>query len=89
VVGPIGMVAGAVVGGVAGAMAGAVLDVEDERTSAHDHELDVEIGVIDGDIGAATPDAPPARRGAYSASSSGAGGGGAQPSEGPMQDVDE
>jgi len=47
-----GAIAGMVIGGAAGALAGKVLDNEAERTHVHDEELDKEIGVSGGDLGA-------------------------------------
>jgi hypothetical protein len=90
VAGPLGAAAGLVVGGAAGAIAGAALADDADRRHAHDDELDREIGVTSAGIGAAPPGQPPARIGAFSAASSGAASeGGATPSEGPMQDVDD
>ena len=80
IAGPVGAVAGAIVGGAAGVAAGAVIEREEERAWQHDEKLDEEIGVYDGTLGAAPPNAPPARIGAFSAGSSGAG---ARPSEPP------
>jgi hypothetical protein len=88
--GPVGAIAGMVIGGLAGEVAGEALDREAAFARRHDEELDETIGVYGGDLGAAPPDAPPARFGAPSAASLGlGGGGGATPAEGPMQDVDD
>ena len=90
VAGPVGVIAGGVIGTVAGALAGAALSDDDVVHSQRDHKLDEEIGVTKGDLGAASPNQPKATRGTYSAASSGAGGsGGATPSEGPLQEVDD
>jgi len=89
IAGPVGAVAGAIVGSVAGSAAGAVLEDEEVRSSRHDEELDEAIGVYDGAMGAAPPNAPPARVGAFSAGASGAGRSSVPPASGPMQDVDE
>lgn len=89
VAGPVGTVAGAVMGTVVGAAAGAVLERENERTHQHEDALDEEIGVYDGTLGAAPPDAPPARIGAFSAGSSGAGRPSRPPTEGPISEPDE
>lgn len=89
IAGPVGAVAGAVVGSVVGATAGAVLEDENERVHQHDEKLDETIGVYDGELGAADPNAPPARVGAFSAGASGAGRTSAPPASGPIQDVDE
>lgn len=88
--GPVAVAAGAVVGAAAGAIAGVALADDAEVRHSHDADLDRDIGVAGGDLGAAAPGQPPARRGAYSAGSAGVGSpSGATPSEGPMQDVDE
>jgi hypothetical protein len=84
-----GAVAGGILGGLAGAISGTVLANEAERREADTASLDREIGVTEGDLGAADPTAPPARVGAYSASSSGAESPSGTPSEGPIQEVDE
>lgn len=57
--GPAGIAAGMLLGAAAGALAGKVMDLEAERASLHDEELDEEIGVLDGDIG--RPSQPPGR----------------------------
>jgi hypothetical protein len=72
--GPPGVVAGAILGGVAGALGGAVLDAESSRKAAHTRELDEEIGVVGGQIGAPNLKHPPATIGAFSSASAGAGG---------------
>jgi phage tail tape-measure protein len=84
--GPPGVVAGAILGGVAGAITGAVMDSEAERQAAHARELDAEIGVSEGEIGAPNLAHPPAKVGAFSAASAGGGAAaGGEPAEGPMQ----
>jgi hypothetical protein len=88
--GPVGTVAGMVVGAMAGALTGHVLEDETRRARVHDEELDETIGVMGGELGAASPDSPPARMGAPSAASCGLGGhGGGSPAEGPIQDIDD
>jgi hypothetical protein len=84
IAGPAGAAAGAVIGGVVGAFVAKVADEEAERVSLHDGELDAEIGVNGGDLGAPNLEHPPAIRGTYSAGSAGGGGGGGRTSEGPM-----
>jgi hypothetical protein len=83
-------VAGAIIGGVAGALTGAVLDGEASRKEARTRELDEEIGVTGGDLGAPNLKHPPARVGAYAGASAGASSPlGQEPAEGPMQEPDE
>ncbi|HEY1957344.1 MAG TPA: hypothetical protein VGH28_17115 [Polyangiaceae bacterium] len=88
-VGPVGTVAGAIVGGVVGAGAGVYLEDRAERERWHEDELDEDIGVYDGTLGAAPEDAPPPRIGAFSAEASGGERQSHPPSEGPIQDLDE
>jgi len=84
--GPPGLIAGAILGAVVGTVAGAVLDTESSRQSSRTHELDAEIGVTAGNIGAPNLRHPPSRRGAYSAESAGVSApAGEDPAEGPMQ----
>jgi phage tail tape-measure protein len=84
--GPPGIVAGAIIGGVVGTLAGAALDSESSRKSSRTRELDAEIGVSKGELGAPNLEHPPAKIGAYSAASSGvASSSGEDPAEGPMQ----
>jgi hypothetical protein len=70
--GPPGLIAGALIGAAAGAATGKVLMETQEDADAHDAMLDEVIGVTSGHLGAASPDAPPAVRGTYSAGSAGA-----------------
>jgi hypothetical protein len=84
--GPAGVAAGAVLGGIAGALAGAVLDQDASEQAARTRELDAVIGVTEGDLGAPNLKHPPAKIGAYSAASAGAGrSGNGEPAEGPIQ----
>src|ERR1700722_661224 len=71
--GPPGAIAGAIIGGVVGAVTGAILDTQTTESAEHDRELDEAIGVIGGEIGAPNLKHPPARVGAYSSASAGAG----------------
>jgi hypothetical protein len=89
IAGPVGVIAGTALGGLFGAMADEVLEQDRRQVDAHDEELDEEIGVMGGDIGAAAANQPTARFGAYSSSSSGASDAGTSTSEGPIQEVDE
>lgn len=50
--GPPGMIIGGAIGAVLGTVAGAALDRESHRTERHDRELDDDIGVTSGDLGA-------------------------------------
>lgn len=62
IAGPVGMVAGGVIGSALGAVAGHAMDDEEERRSLHDQELDREIGVEGGDMGARPSSPPPAKK---------------------------
>jgi hypothetical protein len=75
--GPPGIVAGALIGAVAGAVSAAALETGTAREEARTRELDKEIGVTDGDLGAPNLKHPPAKVGAYSGAAVGL-----QPSEG-------
>jgi phage tail tape-measure protein len=88
--GPVGIVAGTVIGGVAGALAGAAMDTESSRQAARLRELDGEIGVSEGELGAPNLEHPTATVGAYSAQSAGVGlsSSDEQPAEGPIQPPD-
>lgn len=85
--GPPGMVAGALIGSMAGALAGAALDTESLRQTARTRELDAEIGVSEGELGAPNLEHPPATVGAFSAASAGTSpsSGDDEPAEGPIQ----
>ena len=84
--GPPGMVAGAIIGGVAGAVTGAVLDSEASRQAERTRELDADIGISGGEVGAPNLAHPPPKVGAYSAASAGAdSSSGEESAEGPMQ----
>ena len=84
--GPPGILAGTIIGGLAGAIAGAGLDTAASQQSTRTSVLDAEIGISGGDLGAPNLAHPPARVGAYSAASAGAGSSsGEEPAEGPMQ----
>ena len=86
VAGPPGVVAGAIIGGIVGTVTGAVLDAEALRKAAHNEELDAEIGVTGGDLGAPNLEHPPAKVGAFSSASTGVGApADEEPAEGPMQ----
>ena len=88
--GPPGMVAGAIIGGVTGALAAAALDIRAEDGEERTRELDAEIGVSGGDMGAPNLRHPTATGGGYSAAASGAdASAGEQPAEGPMQTPEE
>jgi hypothetical protein len=71
VAGPPGMVAGAILGAAAGAVAAEAMEKDGERAAAHTRELDEEIGVMGGDLGAPNLAHPPARIGAYSTAATG------------------
>ena len=86
IAGPAGAAAGALIGGVVGAVAAKISDEEADRMCLRDGELDDEIGINGGDLGAPNLKHPPAVRGTYSGASAGAGGGArGSTSGGPMQ----
>jgi len=83
--GPPGAVAGAIMGGVAGALAGAGMDQDSSAREQRTRELDAEIGVSGGDLGAPNLEHPAPKRGTYSAAASGVSRAGDAPAEGPIQ----
>jgi phage tail tape-measure protein len=83
--GPPGMVAGAVIGAVAGGIAAMAIDSDEDRRAARTKELDDEIGVTGGDLGAPNLQHPPATVGAYSVAAAGAETSVEVPAEGPNQ----
>lgn len=84
--GPPGAAAGAVIGGIVGAVAAGIAEKDSADRAALDRELDAEIGVSGGELGAPNLKHPPAETGAYSGASSGVGvPGESGPAEGPMQ----
>jgi hypothetical protein len=90
IAGPPGAAAGVVLGAAAAVLAERAAGREAEKRAREDARLDAEIGVSGGDLGAPNLRHPPARVGAYSAASSGAGGGrGRVPAEGPIPDLDD
>jgi hypothetical protein len=82
--GPPGVLAGALIGGVAGALAGAVMDQESSAREQRTRELDAEIGVSGGDLGAPNLAHPAPTGSTYSASPSGVSPGGEAPAEAPV-----
>ena len=89
IAGPPGMIAGAVLGSAMGAAASIALDAQSVDDRYNDEELDRAIGVLDGNIGEASPNQPPATRGTFSTASMGLGNeAGMPPSEGPIPNVD-
>jgi hypothetical protein len=67
--GPPGIAAGAVIGAVAGALAVGALDEGQAADAERTSQLDKEIGLTAGTVGAPNLRHPPAKRGAYSAES--------------------
>jgi hypothetical protein len=90
IAGPIGMVIGGILGAVAGAGCGDAVGKIQEHRSLHDDQIDEVMGVIDGNLGTAAWDQPPARIGAYSAASAGITSTSVDsaPAEGPMPMAD-
>lgn len=90
IAGPPGMIAGALIGSAVGAAASIALDAQDTEESRTNEELDREIGVIDGSLGAAPPNQPPAVRGTFSVAAMGLSNEAeVPPTEGPIPNVDE
>ena len=86
VAGPVGAIAGAIIGAAAGSLLGDVTHNDGLERDAKDAELDGEIGVSGGEMGAPNLAHPPATIGAFSGGASGASSGGdEEPAEGPMQ----
>jgi hypothetical protein len=84
--GPPGAIAGAVIGGAMGAIAAVALDKDADQTKERNRELDDEIGVSEGELGAPNLKHPAATVGAYSTGSAGGtDSDGESPAEGPMQ----
>lgn len=71
--GPPGAIVGALVGGVAGALASLALEASSAGEAAHQADLDEEIGVVGGDLGAPGLEHPPSKSGAFSSAAMGAG----------------
>ena len=92
VAGPPGVIIGSMLGCAIGAAAGVVLEGAEHANVEHDAMLDSDIGVIGGDLGAASPTAPSARIGAFSSGSTGSAGGSREtqvPAEGLMPAGDD
>jgi hypothetical protein len=64
--GPPGIVAGTIIGAVAGALTGAAMDGASLREEDHERDLDAQIGVSGGDLGAPHLAHPPEKAGAGS-----------------------
>jgi|HubBroStandDraft_2_1064218.scaffolds.fasta_scaffold252432_2 phage tail tape-measure protein len=85
VAGPVGAAVGAVAGGAMGALAEKGLSENGIDNVARNDALDAEIGVTGGELGATNLKHPEAKRGVYSASSSGVTGSeDSAPAEGPI-----
>lgn len=83
--GPVGVAVGTVLGAAAGAAAAFAVDADEEAQSQRTRELDAEIGVDGGTLGAPNLAHPPAKRATYSAASSGAKESSTSPAEGGME----
>ncbi|HYJ11392.1 MAG TPA: hypothetical protein VEX18_20355 [Polyangiaceae bacterium] len=73
VAGPVGLAVGVIVGAGVGGLAAWALQGHEQEAAERDSQLDIEIGVVEGDIGAPGLDHPPAKIGAFSKEVSGAG----------------
>jgi hypothetical protein len=88
--GPPGAVAGALIGAIVGTAAGLASERGAAQGERENEVLDKEIGVIGGSMGAASPDQPPARIGAFSVGSMGVGSEvHPEVAAGPMQSLDD
>ena len=90
IAGPVGAVAGGALGAVAGAAAGVALAEDHEKRLEEEEELDRDIGVTEGSMGAPNLKHPPAKVGAFSKNAAG----GAPvstptPASGPISGTDE
>jgi phage tail tape-measure protein len=85
--GPVGMAIGAVIGGFIGGAAGVAVETTETEKSAHDAQLDRDIGVSGGNLGAAAPGQTPSS-GRFHAASLGVTDSGPESSDGPIQNVD-
>jgi hypothetical protein len=85
--GPVGMAIGAVIGGFVGGAAGVAVETTGRERSAHDEQLDRDIGVSGGNLGEAKEGQPPSR-GRFHAGPLGVGDAGVESSDGPIQNVD-
>jgi hypothetical protein len=86
--GPPGVVAGAMLGAAAGTTAGFALDIAVRTEEQRTRELDAEIGVTAGSLGAPNLAHPPAKIGAYSGASAGVPAPHGDVAEGPVQTPD-
>jgi hypothetical protein len=88
--GPVGIAIGAVIGSAIGASSGVAMDLIELEHRVHDEQLDRDIGVSGGDIGAGDVlTHPPPRHSLFSAGVAGAGGRVSHaPAEGPMTEAD-
>jgi hypothetical protein len=85
IAGPWGLAIGAVIGAGAGGLAAWAVQRGDEQAAQRDSQLDIEIGVVEGDIGAPGLEHPPAKIGAFSREVSGTGSAeSASPASGPF-----
>jgi hypothetical protein len=73
VAGPVGLAVGIVVGAGVGGLAAWALQGHEQEQAERDSQLDIEIGVAEGDIGVPGLEHPPAKIGAFSKEVSGAG----------------
>jgi hypothetical protein len=88
--GPPGIAAGAIIGGAVGVLAAMAYEASSAEEAAAERQLDAELGISEGDIGAPNLEHPPAKIGAYSLAASGAGAStDTEPAEGPVPSSDE
>lgn len=73
VAGPVGLAVGVIIGAGVGGLAAWALQGHEQAAAERDSQLDIDIGVGEGDIGAPGLRHPPAKIGAFSKEVSGAG----------------
>jgi hypothetical protein len=89
IAGPEGLIVGAVLGSAIFVAATIALDAENAENQQKDEALDRAIGVFGGDLGAAGPNQPPVRIGAFSTASMGITSESVvEPSEGPISSAE-
>jgi hypothetical protein len=82
--GGVGLGVGILLGASAGVLSGWTLQGQEQESSERNSQLDFEIGVVGGDIGAPNLEHPPAKIGAFSKEATGSGSTSSEPASGPF-----